>query len=62
MSEFTDLLLATTDPVIALMLIGLGAYIRKVRQSLHDDINRVRGRVARLEGRYITDGGRDVDE
>lgn len=57
MSALTDLLLATTDPVIALMLVGLAWYIRNVKNSLHDDIENVRQRVQRVEGAYIPDGG-----
>ena len=62
MSELTDLLLQTTDPVVALMLVGLGAYVRDVKASLHDDIDAVRARIGRLEGVYIPNGGEVVDD
>ncbi|ELZ87486.1 hypothetical protein C453_04009 [Haloferax elongans ATCC BAA-1513] len=62
MSELTDLLLQTTDPVVALMLVGLGMYVRDVKATLHDDIDAVRSRIGRLEDVYIPDGGEVVDE
>lgn len=62
MSAITDLLLATTDPVTALMLIGLAAYIRSVKNSIRSDVKRVRNRVGRLEDSHIPDGGRILED
>ena len=60
--DMLDLLLQTTDPVVALMLIGLTAYIRKVNQSLRRDVRGVRDRVKRVEGVHIPDGGEVLDD
>ncbi|ELZ94910.1 hypothetical protein C440_07537 [Haloferax mucosum ATCC BAA-1512] len=58
MSELTDLLLQTTDPVVALMVMGLGALILWVYRDLHGDLVVMRGRVRRIEDWAIaTDGG-----
>ncbi|RDZ54339.1 hypothetical protein C5C07_02050 [Haloferax sp. Atlit-4N] len=62
MSELTDLLLQTTDPVVALLLVVLGLYVREVKVSLHEDIRGVRSRIGRLENVYIPDGGEVVDD
>ncbi|WP_058826731.1 hypothetical protein [Haloferax sp. Q22] len=62
MSELTDLLLQTTDPVVALLLVVLGLYVREVKASLHEDIRGVRSRIGRLENVYIPDGGEVVDD
>lgn len=58
MSALTDLLLATTDPVTAIMLVGLYIYVRSVKNSIHDDIDGLTTRISRLEGAYIPDGGK----
>ena len=50
MSAFTDLLLSSTDPVNALMLIGLTLYVRGQFRTVRDRVNR-------LENVYIPDGG-----
>lgn len=62
MSEFTDLLLPTTEPIVALLLVGLGLYVREVKTTLHEDIRGVRSRIGRLENVYIPDGGEVLDD
>lgn len=61
MSEILDLLLRTTDPVVALMLIGMLGYLRQIRRSLSRQVRDVRDRVERVEGAYIPDGGETLD-
>lgn len=62
MSELTDLLLQATDPVSALMLIVITAYIRQIHNELSQEIRRVRERTERLEGQHIPDAlGHDDD-
>lgn len=53
MSEFTDLLLQTTDPVSALLLILIAWYMRSIKRDLETEIARVRKRTERLEGQHL---------
>ncbi|ELK44119.1 hypothetical protein D320_22148 [Haloferax sp. BAB-2207] len=63
MSELTDLILQTTDPVTALLLLGLAALVLWVRQDLHEDLRIIRGRVRRVEDWAVaTDGGVEEDD
>ncbi|MBC9985151.1 hypothetical protein E4P24_02030 [Haloferax sp. AS1] len=63
MSELTDLLLQTTDPVTALLLIGLGALMLWIHRDLHGDLVVMRGRVRRVEDWVVaTDGGVDQED
>jgi hypothetical protein len=53
--------LAATDPVTALLVLGLGRYVQIVRSDLKEDLTLIRGRVSRTESALLTDGG-DVDD
>lgn len=55
MSEFTDLLLQSTDPVTSILLIVLVYYVRQIKEDLQREIRKVRRRVARLENTHIPD-------
>lgn len=57
MSALLDALLAATDPVTALLVLGLGRYVQMVRQDLKEDLTTIRGRVSRTESALLTDGG-----
>lgn len=60
MSELTDLLLASSDPVTALALVGLGALDVVMFRFMADRFDRVASRIERLENVYIRpDGGRE---
>lgn len=67
MSALTDLLVNQTNPVTALLIIGLFVYIEAVRRH---DLVPLRRRVSRLEGAFIpdepsqmlTDGGEKEDD
>jgi hypothetical protein len=61
MSALLDALLAATDPVTALLVLGLGRYVQIVRSDLKEDLTLIRGRVSRTESALLTDGG-DVDD
>lgn len=65
MSEFTDLLLSSTDPVIALMLIGLAAIDLAIYRALTRRLDRQRkefdNRLDRLERQYFTSDNRTDD-
>lgn len=72
MSALTDLLLATTDPVVAIMLVGLAIYIKRGLNDLGDevdetedqirtDIRQLRDRVQRMESVHIPDGGEVIE-
>lgn len=74
MSEFTDLLLRATSPIVAVSLLGLGAgevflwrFFRSRFDDVEDDISEVGDdlgeRIGRIEDRMIaTDGGEPRDD
>lgn len=41
MSEFTDLLLQSIDPLNAVLLLGVAYYVRDTRETLKRRINRL---------------------
>jgi hypothetical protein len=53
MSELTDLLLQTTDPVSAVLLVVVVGYLRKIERDLTAEVKRVRERTERLEDTHI---------
>lgn len=50
MSELTDLILQTTDPVSAILLLVIAGYIRAIKQQIRSEIQTLRERTQRLEG------------
>ena len=61
MSALLDALISATDPVTALLILGLARYIKHIRADLKEDLTLIRGRVSRTESALLTDGG-DVDD
>lgn len=57
MSELTDLLLSTMEPVTALMLLAILTYLHYMKRDLRRDIRNLRKRINRMEGQHLTDGG-----
>jgi hypothetical protein len=57
MGALVDLLLQTTDPVTALLLIGIYLRLREVRDNLRQDLAETRGRVERLEAELLESTG-----
>lgn len=74
MSALTDLIVQATDPVTALLVVGLAAYIRSRTNDVEDevktrtndikeDVEVVLSRVSRVESAFIeTDGGAGKEE
>jgi len=58
MSELTDILLQTTDPVNAVLLILILLYLAEMKKEIERDIDRLRKRTARVEDAHIPDGPR----
>lgn len=68
MSALTDMIVNQTDPVTALLIVGLGGLVvavdrrhkrrnEQMRQEIKDEMHRLRNRLNRLEDTYIPDGG-----
>lgn len=57
MSALVTLVLAHTDPLTSLLVVLLGVYVRSKMQDLAREVDRLRGRVGRVEDVYIPDGG-----
>jgi hypothetical protein len=53
MSELTDLLLQTTDPVSAILLVVIVGYLRQIKRDLEAEVARVRERTEELEQRHM---------
>lgn len=53
MSEIADLLLQSTDPITAILMVVLVYYVRQIKEDLRRDIQTVRSRVNRLENSHI---------
>ncbi|WP_318569443.1 hypothetical protein [Salinigranum marinum] len=62
MSALIDALLSATDPVTALLVLGLARYIKHIRADLKEDLKLIRGRVTRTESALLTDGGELRDD
>lgn len=60
--SWVDLLLEFVRPGTALLIAGLGFYLRVIRKDIKEELGRVRKRLQRLEGAYIPDGGEDLGE
>lgn len=55
MEQVIELLLETTDPVTAILLMVLIMHVRKIEAKFDEKIERVRSRVERLEDPHIPD-------
>jgi hypothetical protein len=53
MSALLDLIVATTDPVTAVLLVWIVHYTRGIREDLREDLQETRERVERLEAELI---------
>jgi len=52
-SALLDAILTQTDPVVALILFGILAYLRFVRKDVKEEVRRVRERTQRLEQIFL---------
>jgi hypothetical protein len=55
MSELTDLIVQQTDPVVAIILIVLVAYMASIRRDLKSELSLLRERITRVENELLDD-------
>jgi len=56
----TDLIVTQTDPIVAVLLVGILWYLRRVRKDLQREMQRIRERTQRLEDFILgRDGGEE---
>jgi len=53
MSELTDLIVQHTDPVVAIILIVLVAYMASIRRDLKRELSLLRERITRVENELL---------
>lgn len=53
MGALVDALFQATDPIVAILLVGILAYMRMIRKDLKNELAIIRGRVARLEESHL---------
>jgi hypothetical protein len=56
MSELTDLIVQQTDPVVAIILIVMVAYMASIRRDLKSELSLLRERIERVENELLNDG------
>jgi hypothetical protein len=56
MSELTDLIVQQTDPVVAIILIVMVAYMASIRRNIKDELSLLRERIERVENELLNDG------
>jgi hypothetical protein len=53
MSELTDLIVQQTDPVVAIILIVMVAYMTSIRRDLKSELSLLRERIERVENELL---------
>jgi len=53
MSELTDLVVQQTDPVVAIILIVMVAYMASIRRDLKQELSLLRERIERVENELL---------
>jgi hypothetical protein len=53
MSELTDLIVQQTDPVVAIILIVMVAYMASIRRDLKQELSLLRERIERVENELL---------
>ncbi len=56
MSELTDLIVQQTDPVVAIILIVMVAYMASIRRNIKNELSLLRERIERVENELLNDG------
>jgi len=56
MSELTDLIVQQTDPVVAIILIVMVAYMASIRRNIKYELSLLRERIERVENELLNDG------
>jgi len=53
MSELTDLIVQQTDPVVAIILIVIVAYMASIRRDLKQELSLLRERIERVDNELL---------
>jgi len=53
MSELTDLIVQQTDPVVAIILVVMVAYMASIRRDLKSELSLLRERIERVENELL---------
>jgi len=53
MSELTDLIVQQTDPVVAIILIVMVAYMASIRRNIKHELSLLRERIERVENELL---------
>lgn len=53
MSELTDLIVQQTDPVVAIILIVMVAYMASIRRNIKNELSLLRERIERVENELL---------
>jgi len=53
MSELTDLIVQQTDPIVAIILIVMVAYMASIRRNIKDELSLLRERIERVENELL---------
>jgi hypothetical protein len=56
MSELTDLIVQQTDPVVAIILVVMVAYMASIRRNIKNELSLLRERIERVENELLNDG------
>jgi len=55
MSELTDLIVQQTDPVVAIILVVMVAYMASIRRNIKNELSLLRERIERVENELLND-------
>jgi len=53
MSALSDLIVQQTDPVVAIILIVMVAYMASIRRNIKDELSLLRERIERVENELL---------
>jgi len=53
MSELTDLIVQQTDPVVAIILVVMVAYMASIRRNIKNELSLLRERIERVENELL---------
>jgi len=56
MSALSDLIVQQTDPVVAIILIVMVAYMASIRRNIKYELSLLRERIERVENELLNDG------
>jgi hypothetical protein len=59
MSELTDLIVQQTDPIVAIILIVMVAYMASIRRDLKQELSLLRERIERVENELLNNSQGD---